>query len=1342
MLYIYKQYKTLYSTIIMNNFAEVKGRNIDINPETWRVMSPLEKLKDNTKIEKILVQLEKILAGEAMQKWSKWANVKVLQEILYNLWYDISYTKKSGEKIEWLAAIDSIYGNTMVYLVNILQADLRMTRTWIFDKNVLEALQKRLQANLEWERIVEHATQEEQELRSTVEIVNSLDILNDNEKFILNFDLAAYIALPTRSERAPIAKKLQKALIDEWYNPWVIDWQLGGKNSKTQKAYRKALGKLQARVMTHLDKKKEGLTMSVSETNTRLERAEEDYRIAVENYQRLKNSVSLQALHQAWVALGSVMKLGSIETIEQNTKFADTVLGLKVWDESRSDRFKDVNSESLRKLLRKTDNQDLQVLVLKMKNALWVWDLSKFEYFQYFAWVYNYWKIIPILEEAWYEFTGLADIYEVVWVITTILDYAKNGSEISPENINSQLTKRQKIQLLFDFDKNGVLDIGTHFYVWEAQLNYQAFDSITTANFNNIVENLWLWNSESILKEMQTNLFATREKFQRELWVMIERWFTLSELSAKDWVRKALKIELDRQKEYQEQISEIIEAEFDSKLDEISRKLWTELSKENKYELKKLLKLLSVRILVGSLSWIWAGFDITEYTKWIIDSIDVWMVMWHNWNMMPGIVISKELYKYEWLRVSFSNANIMLSILNIDYEIDPKVIEKVKALGKISWDVSFTLNWSVIFLWILPTWFNVGWTLGLLDKSKKWIEKSIKTMRSVLESFKASIKNWENFEDTIFNQSEGDKALSKLTYTRMQEVYKLLESSNLSISNEDIDEVLNYVMNGYLRYYETQLYVDAQWSKITSVWAWLAFLAWFLPFPYLTIWTEKINTKWSKILHSVGKQREVTKSKIDLSKFKLKLDNFHWTAAYSISINSIPGLLLRVSDWRTPPQFVEQNWMIFIWWHNLENIAIDEHTTAWEVTYTLVINWWKKVARWVGKWLYVETEPTNIWIPVPEAKKESDLFREERDAMVKTSSIRSVLYDIVQEDAWRHKSTEWMLKLQKMIFNYKIKWIPSLEEVWKQFILVITYSWFKKYAKEKLVAWDVVDTLISNIRWITVDSERVAILQSISASLTKKWSLKNTLWVIALDKKKYWTLRVYDTKNKRAKFFNGLFKVKYSWLTSEIINARASWIAANGSASSYSLKPVMDGSVAFTWVQTKTASWKRNISWVMPFTWGYNIVSVVWGQDFIEISSRSEEIINNTPRRILEWIMRNLNTIEWIQLNTIQEVITFINAWWNKSAKVDYKLAFARMWECINDVVILKNLTVTTSGKIVELFTTWTSEVYKPTHEVMKLWLIISWDANRQDNWDGWWANNTWNTDVEGQEGSWEGVWK
>gem|GEM_PF-2868739 len=41
-----------------------------------------------------------------------------------------------------------------------------------------------------------------------------------------------------------------------------------------------------------------------------------------------------------------------------------------------------------------------------------------------------------------------------------------------------------------------------------------------------------------------------------------------------------------------------------------------------------------------------------------------------------------------------------------------------------------------------------------------------------------------------------------------------------------------------------------------------------------------------------------------------------------------------------------------------------------------------------------------------------------------------------------------MLKLQKMIFNYKKSGTPALSSLWSQFNRVVTDPGFKEYAKE------------------------------------------------------------------------------------------------------------------------------------------------------------------------------------------------------------------------------------------------------------------------------------------------------
>ena len=79
------------------------------------------------------------------------------------------------------------------------------------------------------------------------------------------------------------------------------------------------------------------------------------------------------------------------------------------------------------------------------------------------------------------------------------------------------------------------------------------------------------------------------------------------------------------------------------------------------------------------------------------------------------------------------------------------------------------------------------------------------------------------------------------------------------------------------------------------------------------------------------------------------------------------------------------------------------------------------------------------------------------------------------------------------------------------------------------------------------------------------------------------------------------------------------------------------------------------------------------------------------------------------------------------------------MWECLNDSVIIRGLKVVREWKEVNLFTTWTSEVYNPENSVDRYNLMLVGDVSKDDEGGDWWVE--WNVQTGGEEilEEWEG---
>jgi hypothetical protein len=153
----------------------------------------------------------------------------------------------------------------------------------------------------------------------------------------------------------------------------------------------------------------------------------------------------------------------------------------------------------------------------------------------------------------------------------------------------------------------------------------------------------------------------------------------------------------------------------------------------------------------------------------------------------------------------------------------------------------------------------------------------------------------------------------------------------------------------------------------------------------------------------------------------------------------------------------------------------------------------------------------------------------------------------------------------------------------------------------------------------------------------------------------------------------------------------------------------------------------------LSYTWAYNIASIQGGKDFIDILGKSQDVIDNLPKRVLENI-RHILSENAIQLKNTDEVKHFINRWGNKEVQLDYSLAFTRMGECLNDAVVIKNLKLVRDGKMIQIGATTVWEVYDPNHSVVSWWLAFAEkvEANSEEN-------TSWNN--QGGATPWSAEW-
>jgi len=950
----------------------------------------------------------------------------------------------------------------------------------------------------------------------------------------------------------------------------------------------------------------------------------------------------------------------------------------------------EINIKSFAEIISKMNYQELKEFYLKIRE---ISDRNNRDGDVYKYNIFNIGELKKLFREKWYKPNG-AFWWEEMWALVTLIE-----SYYLTQKALSNMKLEDAFTLMLDFDKDGYLStwkeivihstgwrFGTpeypidkkhnenNFYVGEMQMYFETFKSLTSDWVKALIKNLGLGSVKSFLAEMKNNLFVAREKFKRALAIAIERWISPSELVKKGGVEKANK-EIYKN---QEKITEKVSKEVDKF---VKSKLWNIADKDA----VKALKLAAVWVMFGWNTWAWASFDIKKMNAFF-DSVQLWVV---NWT--PGISVSKNLLKKNGFNVNWTQANLFIPILTVSKTIehDPKL--KKLFSDDIKWGVDVSL-----FASIAPAAKVFGVVFEKVDENtEKWIERMVQKMNWTLKRIINDIRNGKGFENSSYYSLSQDKVADRKVYEEIRAFY-LTYAKGRSYEKAIMEDY----KNAYLSYYRSKLYSEAEWTNVTTIGWGLALLAWFLPIPYILIGWEHISQNWKEVIHNVNRQEKVTYTSAEELKKKFNIEEVTYKGVKALKIPnkeydfnvSAPGGVAEV----------ERKWdFIYIAW-NIHNIKINQFTDATWVINTIVINGWEKNKD--GLYIPVrKEEPIRTSIKMLEEKRE-ELTRKNIEALKNTQELRDWLFKVIWPDTLTHRKTPGMMKLQRMIFNLQNgRKGYTIEKAWKQFEYAFGNNTFMEYLAEKGIYE------IPAFRAET-DEEKMLVLQAVNANFMKKTRLQDTDKDGKINVGNNETIREYDARFRRDIYFNRLFAKKFPHLLPQIKKARQEWYEANADAKQYTFKPIVDGSIAFTGVESKYRG-RSNIKGIMPYVGAYNIASIDGWKDFIDIDGKSPEVIRALPKTFLRQLRKILNE-NGVKVRTLQGVINFINKWWNDKVKIDYHLAFAKMGECLNDAVILKDMILTIQGKKIQIWATSVSAVYSPDPSVVK-WGVV-WTGKKR----------------------------
>lgn len=914
---------------------------------------------------------------------------------------------------------------------------------------------------------------------------------------------------------------------------------------------------------------------------------------------------------------------------------------------------------------------------------------------------FNIWWLKTYLKDGWYVVDWMFWAEEANTVYSIIKDYSETQKEVA------NLNEVEKLKLLLDFNWDWKIWTQINFSVWEAQMNYLTNGSLAWDQINKLFTNLWLWDYSRFFAQMWNNLYNAREKFKTALWTMIAMWVKPAELTKYNWTISAIdriyKEKWNTIKQFQEKLWE------NKTIQELLSKIENE---EQKREVERNIRLAWAWVLAWVSYWAWVSIDVKDYTKNFADSLELWFVDWY-----PVVWFSKEIFN-KWNESAKFNLSTIWPAVSYTRTLK-------------SW-ITSTAALSIVGWWV-SLWYH-----DLSKDTSKWIEKELEETEVKLWVIKKDL-----LKETVPSYNDSDSKKSWIP----EEVYNLFSNIAHPNSYKDVNErkrVISDLINAYLEQYKNSLYRDAAWFKFT--WAWVALSLWFFSsvmplLPYVT-W-ERISYDFKANNHSLDREREISYRKIDLSWTLLEEKLKKWDKTFNVYWVSEGEYVYDIStpDWKV--QAERLNWKLYFSYDKkIESISIHEHVDWSTVRRTIVINWVKP-----ENWYYKNAE----FFPIKSdkvIKEKTETPRTEsvevlNEAINATKKAREFISSVITKDALNHKHTPDMRKLQRSIFDYsKWKWDIKLEDLWKLLISVFNNNDFQTYAKTKKIEKTAIDDFVALLNTNLTKAQKELILMDIPNCLMNTSKLaKGADWKVTIPSNK--TIQEYDSTKGRTALFDWIFtsELEDSIISSEVTRRRKEWYAKFWWYKTYKSLDIEDWkTAAFSAVQSTIKwwkdDWKDNVRWLMPFPGDYSIVWIDWKnieEHYIKLELNQDQrnkIIDKLPTVYIEDIAAKYS------LNTTQ--VTDLLKWKSvNNMKLSYDILFTKMWQCINDALIIWNLQLTTTDwKPVSEVKFWhsaTSTVYNQANEVT--WL--AWAFYAKDVWSNGWGNHNSDTTAWWWTSSW-----
>jgi hypothetical protein len=359
-------------------------------------------------------------------------------------------------------------------------------------------------------------------------------------------------------------------------------------------------------------------------------------------------------------------------------------------------------------------------------------------------------------------------------------------------------------------------------------------------------------------------------------------------------------------------------------------------------EIYEKIKLQWVWVSLWAAKWLWASFDISAFTKWWIDNLDVWIVkVWDN-NYVPWIWISKWLFDIDidkdWDTKLSSIAWVNTAWIFINAWIKHIHTEDLKSAfqEQKSWDFfdNFVVWWNINYINVFWFWEIIAVWAHISEadhESFQWAEKMVKQMWPVMDKILEECKNWTpSYEiwntiskimwefEWIEKTTEQDKDEIEKKYQEIKEVF---ESLTKWLDENWKNEIAIKLKRSALQQYSNRLHKNNEWFNFTWIWAWIALIAWFIPTPYI-IATWEYN--YQKTYETVDTFADEASRSIENWDSWKTIKNTFWAK----EVNKI-FLKTKDIDWKEEVSYNKKWYNVIELSKNLDMLNIKADTESW-----------------------------------------------------------------------------------------------------------------------------------------------------------------------------------------------------------------------------------------------------------------------------------------------------------------------------------------------------------------------------------------------------------------------------